>query len=529
METIRFQDVTLTKEVEKAISDMGFEEMTPIQARTIPPILEGKDIVGQAQTGTGKTIAFAIPIIEAVKQRSKRTHAIVLCPTRELAIQVSEEIKRVAKYRKDIRVLPVYGGQPIDRQLRVLKEGAHIVIGTPGRTIDHINRGTLKLDSVKIVVLDEADEMLNMGFMEDVKTILAAVPEDRQTLLFSATMPKPILNVTKRYMKDAEYIKVAHKALTVPEVEQIYFEVRESLKPEALSRVIDMYNLKLTLVFCNTKKKVDEVVLELQGRGYLTEGLHGDMNQSQRDRVMEKFRKGSVEVLIATDVAARGLDVGGIEAVVNYDVPQDEEYYVHRIGRTARAGKAGYAFTFVSGRETYKLREIQSYTHAKIRREPIPTLTEVEESRSTAIIEKVKEQIKEGGLDKYEGILDRLLREDFSSSETAAALLKMMLATGGKDVDFQEQAREPEPRKGSTTRLRLNVGRKHRVTASDVLGAIAGETGLRGSAIGKIDIRDNFSLVEVPEDAASEVIRLMKNRYIKGNKVAIGPAEDKSR
>ena len=339
------------------------------------------------------------------------------------------------------------GASRSTRQLRVLKEGAHIVIGTPGRTIDHINRGTLKLDSVKIVVLDEADEMLNMGFMEDVETILAAVPADRQTLLFSATMPKPILNVTKRYMKDAEFIKVAHKALTVPEVEQVYFEVRESLKPEALSRVIDMYNLKLALVFCNTKKKVDEVVLELQGRGYLTEGLHGDMNQSQRDRVMEKFRKGSVEILVATDVAARGLDVQGIEAVVNYDVPQDEEYYVHRIGRTARAGKTGYAFTFVSGRETYKLREIQSYTHAKIRREPIPTLMEVEESRSTAIIEKVREQIEEGDLDKYVTILEKLLREDFSSSEVAAALLKMMLVSGGKEVDFQEQFTEPEPRK----------------------------------------------------------------------------------
>jgi ATP-dependent RNA helicase DeaD len=528
METIRFQDVTLTKEVEKAISDMGFEEMTPIQALTIPPILEGKDIVGQAQTGTGKTIAFAIPIIEAVKQRSKRTHAIILCPTRELAIQVSEEIKRVAKYRKDVRVLPVYGGQPIDRQLRVLKEGAHIVIGTPGRTIDHINRGTLKLDSVKIVVLDEADEMLNMGFMEDVETILAAVPADRQTLLFSATMPKPILNVTKRYMKDAEFIKVAHKALTVPEVEQVYFEVRESLKPEALSRVIDMYNLKLALVFCNTKKKVDEVVQDLQGRGYLTEGLHGDMNQSQRDRVMEKFRKGAVDILVATDVAARGLDVRGIEAVVNYDVPQDEEYYVHRIGRTARAGKAGYAFTFVSGRETYKLREIQSYTHARIRREPIPTLTEVEESRSTAIIGKVREQIEEGDLDKYVAILEKLLREDFSSTDVAAALLKMMLvSSGGKEVDFQEQFTEPEPRKRVAAKLYLNVGRTHRVTAKDILGAVAGETGLPGNMIGKIEIHGDFTFVEVPQDYASEVIRKMKGRYIKGNKVTLGPAGEK--
>ncbi len=523
MEITRFEDVALTKEIERAISDMGFEEMTPIQARAIPPILQGRDVVGQAQTGTGKTIAFAIPIIEAVKARSKRTQAIILCPTRELAIQVSEEIKRVAKYRKDLRVLPVYGGQPIDRQLRVLHEGVHIVIGTPGRTIDHINRGTLKLDSVRMVVLDEADEMLNMGFMEDVETILAAVPAERQTLLFSATMPKPILDVTKRYMRDAEFIKVVHKALTVPEVEQLYFEVRDSAKPEVLSRVIDMYNLKLALVFCNTKKTVDEGGRELQARGYLTEGLHGDMNQSQRDRVMEKFRKGSVEILVATDVAARGLDVQGIEAVANYDVPQDEEYYVHRIGRTARAGRKGYAFTFVSGREVYKLRMIQGYTHTPIKRQPIPTLEEVEESRSTAILEKAREHMEEGDLGKYEAILERLLREDFSSTEVAAALLKMLLVSSGKDFEIEEQIAEPEPRSRITVRLRLNVGRKHRVTAKDILGAIAGETGLPGKMIGKIEIRDGFSLVEVPEDEAAQVARLMKGRYIKGNKVAIDP------
>ena len=316
MDTMRFEDMALSKEIQRAIADMGFEEMTPIQARTIPPIVEGKDVIGQAQTGTGKTIAFGIPIIEAVKPRSRRTPAIILCPTRELAIQVSEEVKRVSKYRKEITVLPVYGGQPIERQLRVLQGGVHIVIGTPGRTIDHINRGTLKLDSVKVVVLDEADEMLNMGFMDDVETILEKTPVERQTLLFSATMPPPILKLAGRYMKDPELIKVVHK-ITVPMVEQVYYEVREGMKPEVLSRIVDMQGLKLSLVFCNTKRKVDEVVTELQARGYLTEGLHGDMTQAQRDRVMEKFRKNALEILVATDVAARRLGVGGIEAVFN--------------------------------------------------------------------------------------------------------------------------------------------------------------------------------------------------------------------
>jgi ATP-dependent RNA helicase DeaD len=289
-----------------------------------------------------------------------------------------------------------------------------------------------------------------------------------------------------------------------------------------------MYGVKLALVFCNTKKKVDEVVMELQGRGYLAEGLHGDLNQSQRDRVMDKFRKGSLDILVATDVAARGLDVQGIEAVINYDVPQDEEYYVHRIGRTARAGKTGYAFTFVSGREIYKLREIQTYTRTKIRPEPIPSLQQVEESRSAAIVNEVRERIEEGDLDKYAHILERLLREDFSSLDVAAALLKMMVMSDGKEVEFREESIEQEPRRGrAATRLYMNVGRKHKVAAKDILGAVAGETGLPGSLVGKIDIRDNCTYIEVPRDYASEVVRMMKNRYIKGNKIEIRPAEEK--
>jgi len=527
MDTVRFEDVAISKDIQRAIADMGFEEMTPIQGKAIPPIVEGKDVIGQAQTGTGKTIAFAIPILESIKPRTRRTQAIVLCPTRELAIQVSEETKRIAKYKKDVTILPVYGGQPIERQLRVLQSGVHIVVGTPGPTIDHINRGTLKLDNVKVVVLDEADEMLNMGFMEDVEKILEKVPKDRQTLLFSATMPAPIMKLTGRYMKDPELVKVVHKELTVPKVDQVYFEVRESTKPEALSRIIDMYGLRLTLVFCNTKRKVDEVTMELQARGYLAEGLHGDMTQAQRDRAMDKFRRNAVEVLVATDVAARGLDVGGIEAVFNYDIPQDDEYYVHRIGRTARAGKTGKAITFVVGRDIYKLRGIETYAHTKIKRQPVPSLAEVEESRSVTMLEKVKERIEEGDLEKYAQLIEDLIEEDYSTLDVAAALLKMALGQEGKEgeeIDFSARSQSGRPT-GGMTRLSFNVGRRHNVAVKDLVGAVAGETGIPGKLIGKIEIRDGFSLVEVPVEYAHDVMRLMKNRYIKGNKVAVEAAE----
>ncbi|OPY67823.1 MAG: DEAD-box ATP-dependent RNA helicase CshA [Syntrophorhabdus sp. PtaU1.Bin050] len=529
METLRFQDLPFSKEIHKAVADMGFEEMTPIQTKTIPPILAGKDVIGQAQTGTGKTMAFGIPIIEAIKPRNKHTQAIILCPTRELAIQVSEEIKRVSKYRKDINILPVYGGQPIERQLRVLQTGVDIVIGTPGRTIDHINRGTLKLKHVRVVVLDEADEMLNMGFMEDVETILETVPADRQTLLFSATMPQPILNLTNRFMRNPEFLKVVHKELTVPNVEQIYFETRESMKPEVLSRVIDMYGFRVSLAFCNTKKKVDEVVMELQARGYLAEGLHGDMTQAQRDRVMGKFRRASLEILVATDVAARGLDVGGVEAVFNYDLPQDDEYYVHRIGRTARAGKRGYAFTFVVGREVYKLREIERYAHTKIKREAIPSLADVEENRSVTVLEKIKERIEEGGLDKYTRLVERLAEEDYSTLDIAAALLKMTLGAEGKEQADVAEGFSEKRSGGGITKLYLSVGRRHNVGAKDILGAVAGETGLPGKLIGKIDIREKFTLIEVPTEYAHDVLTMMKDRYIKGNKIAIEPAQGKGK
>ena len=424
MEKLRFEEINVSDDIRKGISDIGFEEMSPIQAQAIPVILAGKDIIGQAQTGTGKTAAFGIPILEMIDIKDKSIQALILCTTRELSIQVAEEIGRLGKFKKGLSVLPVYGGQPIDRQLRVLRKGVHIVVGTPGRVIDHIKRKTLKTDKVKMMVLDEADEMFDMGFRDDIALVMNGLHEDRQTIFFSATMAKEIVRFASRYQKDPVMVKVVHKELTVPKVEQGYFELREQMKTEVLSRLIDMYNPQLSLVFCNTKRKVDELVVSLQSRGYTADALHGDLKQSQRDTVMGKFRRGVIDILVATDVAARGLDVDEIDLVFNYDMPQDEEYYVHRIGRTARAGRDGRAFSFVAGKDIHKLRDIQRYTNTKIPRHELPTLSDIEEIYTSSMLDKIKETIDAGDLKTYEKIVDKLLAEDYTSLDIAAALLK---------------------------------------------------------------------------------------------------------
>jgi ATP-dependent RNA helicase DeaD len=464
METERFEDLTLSKELRKAVQDLGFEEMTPIQAKTIPLILEGKDVIGQAQTGTGKTLAFGLPLLESLHSRTKKPQALVLCPTRELAIQVAEELQRVLRHKREITILPVYGGQPIDRQIRTLKSGAQVVIGTPGRTIDHIKRGTLNLDAVKMVVLDEADEMLNMGFIDDVEEILQHVSRERQTLLFSATMPKPILDLTRRYQRTPEFVKVIHKQLTVPNVEQAYFEVRETSKLDVLCRIIDMYGLKSSLVFCNMKRRVDDVVMQLEARGYPAKGLHGDMTQPQRSHAMDRFKRNRTEILVATDVAARGLDIDNIEAVFNYDLPQDEEYYVHRIGRTARAGKSGQAFSFVVGREVYKLREIEEYASTKITRKPIPSVADIEEVKTSQFLEKVRKVIDGGGLERYGRVMEPLLEEDYTSLDIAVALLKLAMDEEGKDYmeETDLMAEQDRIRKKKKTTRRSFSPRKRR-------------------------------------------------------------------
>lgn len=340
---MKFDELNIDERILRAIEDMGFEETSPIQTQAIPAVCEGIDVVGQAQTGTGKTAAYTIPMLMKIDPQIKKPQAIVLCPTRELAVQVAEEIRKLAKYMSDIKVLPVYGGQEIVRQIKSLKTGVQIIVGTPGRVMDHMRRKTVKFDNINMVILDEADEMLDMGFREDMETILTETPEDRQTVMFSATMPKAIMDIARNFQKDARIIKVVRKELTVSNIEQFYYEVRPKNKTEVLCRLIDIYNPRLSVVFCNTKRQVDELISELKGRGYFADGIHGDMKQQQRDRVMDDFRSGKVDILIATDVAARGIDVDDVDMVFNYDIPQDEEYYVHRIGRTGRAGRSGMA------------------------------------------------------------------------------------------------------------------------------------------------------------------------------------------
>ena len=431
MNTIRFDELDLNPQILRGIADMGFEEATPIQSQAIPVVLSGVDVIGQAQTGTGKTAAFGIPILQKVDPSLRKTQVLILSPTRELAIQVADEIRKLAKYMHGVKVLPVYGGQDISRQIKALKGGVQIIIGTPGRLLDHLRRKTIRPDFVHTIVLDEADEMLNMGFREDIETVLEYIPGEHQTVLFSATMPKPILDITRKYQHDAVNIKVVKKELTVANIDQYYYDVKRKDKVDVLTRLLDYYNPKLSLVFCNTKKMVDELATELSGRGYSAEGLHGDMKQSQRDRVMNNFRKGKTDILIATDVAARGIDVDDVEAVFNYDLPQDDEYYVHRIGRTGRAGRCGKAFSFVKGKEVYKLKDIQRYCKTKILAQPIPSTDDVAQIKAENIMEQIGTIIEEENLSDMIELIEKQVNEaDYTAMDIAAAFLYQAMGAG---------------------------------------------------------------------------------------------------
>lgn len=525
MEKLKFKDLNISSEIQKAVEDMGFEEASPIQSLAIPQILAHKDVTGQAQTGTGKTAAFGIPLLENLNSNDKNLQAIILCPTRELAIQVAEELKKLSKYMPKIDVLPVYGGQPIDRQIKALQTGVQVIIGTPGRVMDHIDRGTLKLNTIKTVILDEADEMLDMGFREDIEYILEDIPDDRQFLLFSATLPQEIMQLAKRYQNDPEIVKITKHELTTPDVEQKYFEVKEDMKLELLSRLLDLNNFDLSLVFCNTKRKVDKLVSHLQIRGYLADGLHGDLTQNQRDRVMGKFKNGNLEILVATDVAARGIDVGGVEAVFNFDIPNDNEYYVHRIGRTGRAGKTGKAFSFVSGREIYQLRDIQRYAKTKIDQAPIPSISDVAEVKKDNFIEQLKERIKTENISKEIYIIEKLIEEDYNSIDIAATLLKGIM----QDSKYKEEEFGDTEAHEGFVRFFMSVGRKHDMTISVIINAIHEKTGLNGHQIGNIDIFDNFSFVEIPNANASDFYRFMGDTYIANKRVHIEPARPREK
>ena len=531
METVRFEEMGLSEEIQKAVRYMGFEEASPIQAKAIPAMISGIDLIGQAQTGTGKTAAFGIPILEKVDPKLKKLQAIVLCPTRELAIQVADEIRNLSRYMHGIKVLPIYGGQDIVKQIRSLKSGTQIVIGTPGRVMDHMRRKTMKLDFVHTVVLDEADEMLNMGFREDIEFVLSGVPEERQTVLFSATMPKPIMEITKKFQNNAKVIKVTKKELTVPNIEQYYYDVKPKKKEEVLSRLLDIYSPRLSVVFCNTKKQVDLLVNALLGRGYFAAGLHGDMKQEQRDRVMQGFRTGKTEILIATDVAARGIDVDEVEAVFNYDLPQDDEYYVHRIGRTGRAGREGRAFSFVSGKEVYKLKEIQRYCKTKIYAQKVPSLNDVANTKMENILDDVERVIEQEDLDMMiNAIEERVNNSEFTAMDMAAAFLKICCGMTEDNKNTEENDWEfgdTGAGEDGLVRLFINIGKKQRVRPGDILGAIAGESGMDGKLIGTIDMYDKYTFVEVPREYAREVLNAMKNVKIKGKTVAVEPANQK--
>ena len=526
MSTVLFEDLDLNPQILRAIKEMGFEEATPIQAQSIPAVMSGRDVIGQAQTGTGKTASFGIPLLHKVDPKLKKTQALILCPTRELAIQVSNELHNLAKYTHGIKILPIYGGQEIGKQIRSLKGGVQIIVGTPGRVMDHLRRKTIRCDHIHTIILDEADEMLNMGFREDIETILEGVPEERQTVLFSATMPKPILDITKRFQKNAELIKVTKKELTVPNIEQFYYEVKPKNKEEVLSRLLDIYNPKLSVIFCNTKKQVDLLVNGLLGRGYFAAGLHGDMKQAQRDRVMEGFRKGKTEILVATDVAARGIDVEEVEAVFNYDLPQDDEYYVHRIGRTGRAGRVGRSFSFVTGKEVYKLKEIQRYCKTKIYAQKVPSLDDVANTKMDKLMETINRIIEEEDLTTYFQMIQAEVNDsDYTSMDIAAALLK--LCSGTKEEDSADMFEDTGAEEPGMVRLFINIGKKHKAKPGDILGALAGESGLPGKVVGTIDMYDKYTFVEVPREYARDILNAMDHAKIKGKSVAVEPANQK--
>ncbi len=438
---IRYDESGLDERIIRAVTEMGFEYMSPIQKAAIPVMMEGKDLIGQAQTGTGKTAAFGIPLLQSIDSENKHLQAVVLCPTRELAMQAADDIRDFAKYMHGIKVLAVYGGQDISRQIRALSAGVQIVVGTPGRVMDHMRRHTMKMKDVKVLVLDEADEMLDMGFREDIETILQGMPEERQTALFSATMPEPILKITRTYQKDAEYIKMTPREITVAAIEQAYYRVPQKMKEEVLCRLMDYYDPARSLIFCNTKKMVDQLTESLKGKGYLADGLHGDLSQNQRDTVMNLFRNGRINILIATDVAARGIDVSGVEAVFNFDIPEDIEYYVHRIGRTGRAGRSGRSFTLVGGREMYKLRDIERICHTRIEERRVPSAKEITRAKSQKVFAEVIDIIENGDIASTIEFVNQKIEEgEYTAEQLAAGFMKLKMGADLEDLVLFEKS-----------------------------------------------------------------------------------------
>jgi ATP-dependent RNA helicase DeaD len=556
-----FPELGLSPELLQAVTALGFEQPAPIQAQAIPPALEGKDVVGQSQTGSGKTMAFAIPVVQKIDPGERGVRALIMCPTRELAMQVCEEVGKLTAHKPGIKALPIYGGATYDRQIRGLKAGAQIVVGTPGRILDFIERGVMRLDELKMLVFDEADEMLDMGFREDIDKLMEAVPADRQTLFFSATIDGPIRKLVESYTRDPAIITVQHKAMTVPTVEQRFYESHWRSKMEVLCRVLDIENPKLAIVFANTKRTVDDVTDALLARGYAADRLHGDLNQMARDRVMKNFRSGTIEVLVATDVAARGLDVDDVDLVVNYDLPYDEEDYVHRIGRTGRAGRSGKAASLVSGRDIFLLQRIQRYAKVKIERAIVPTRDEVEGQRIDTHLEELQETLDKGEYKAREATIQQLLDSGHSATEIAGALLHLWLESSARESEeivedrprperrpAREYRQEGEPRDmresrerpegghsarpafqhgggQAFTRLFINIGAMDQVTPREISGMIYRSADLPPGSLGKIEIYDKCSYVGVPPEFVEKVMETVSQNSFRGRGVRMDVAD----
>lgn len=520
---MHFNELNLSQELIQAVDELGFTNMTEIQQQSIPMLLEGKDVIGRSNTGTGKTAAFGIPAVESITEANKNNvNVLILCPTRELAMQAHEEIRKFAKYKKIVKAVSVYGGASMEKQIHELKRGANIVIGTPGRVMDHIRRRTLKLNNLRCIILDEADEMLNMGFREDIESILSDVPEERQTVLFSATMPPAILAITEKYQKNPVHIKIKSTQKTVELIEQFYFEVAMGRKTDALKLLLSAYSPASAMVFCNTKKMVDDLTEELIKSGFRASGIHGDMKQSQRTQVMNGFKNKSTEILVATDVAARGIDVSGVDAVFNYDLPQDNEYYIHRIGRTGRAGRTGTAYTLISGRKQfYELREIERYTKATIQEKSLPQKSEIIAMKKDNIVNEISE-INNVSHEAY-NILDRLAEMGIDYRETAARIISERL---NSEIDSLPEFEYSRPiKKGKkvtqTVKVDINIGRNKRIAPNFILGALVDATGMSGRDFGKIDIFDTHTTVEIPEDEKEYILDSTNPMKINGNKVEV--------
>ena len=522
MENLKFKELGLNEDILKAINDMGFEEPSKIQAKVIPILLEGNDVIGQAQTGTGKTLAFGAPVLSSISTDGKGIKCLVLAPTRELAIQVNDELVRIAKHLK-VKILPVYGGQPIDRQIKSIRKGIDVIVGTPGRVLDLIRRNVIDLKSIEFLVLDEADEMLNMGFIDDIEEIIKNTNEDRKTLLFSATMPAPIKKLARRYMKeDAQHVSIVKNDITCSNVDQYYFEVKHQDRFETLCRVLDVDEPTAAIIFCKTKKGVDELVASMQSRGYSVEGMHGDMPQNHRMNTLKKFKDGSLEFLVATDVAARGIDVENVTHVINYDLPQDSESYVHRIGRTGRANREGVAYTLVTPREYMALKQIQKNTKGKIKRKEIPTIDDIFYSKYRNIYDRVKVCAEGEDYKRFVPLVAEL-DDEFNLVDVAAALMQMIYE---KEVSYDYTENTIGNYKEKYVRLFLNIGKKDKAGPKTLLQFL-NSCGVGKHEIGDIDILEKFLFIDATEEAAQVIVKKCTNKKFNGRKVRVEYANKK--